>query len=100
VSIVTNPEHFGLVRQLLWGAFAGLIPILIQLWKRGIEDISLDLPGHIGSFFLLAIFISLLLGAVTSRAFAAHHAIAAMYHGATAPITLAFVLGINTHIPH
>jgi aldose 1-epimerase len=34
---------------------------------------------------------------VASRAFAAHNIIVALYHGGTAPITFAFVLGINTH---
>ena len=93
-------ENFGVAQQVIWGAFGGLLPILIQLLKRGVEDITLDLPQHIGSFFLLAVFISLLLGAVSSRAFQSHHTIAALYHGATAPITLAFLVGINTHIPH
>ncbi len=57
---------------------------------------SLDLP-HIGAFYLLALVISAALGALASYAFRAHNVLAALYHGATAPLALAFLTGIDTH---
>ena len=57
---------------------------------------GLDLP-HIGTFYLLAILASICLGALASYAFKAHNVLAALYHGATAPPTLAFLTGIATH---
>jgi hypothetical protein len=51
----------------------------------------------VGGFYIAAAIVSLFLGAVASYAFRAHHVLAALYHGATGPITLAFVLGIDTH---
>jgi hypothetical protein len=38
-----------------------------------------------------------LFGAVASYAFKAHNVLAALYHGATAPLALAFLTGIDTH---
>lgn len=84
-------------KQCVWGAVGGLIPFAIQLIRRGASDISADLPQHIGSFFILAIVLSVALGAIASYIFRAHHEIASLYHGATAPIALAFLLGIHTH---
>lgn len=95
-----QPEDLGTIGRLFWGGFGGITPSLLQLLRRGASDITLDLPRHIGSFFILAVLVSIILGAVASYAFRAHHVIAGMYHGATAPIALAFVLGINTHSPH
>ena len=95
-----HPDELGIVGRVIWGGFGGVTPFLLQLLRRGASDITLDLPQHVGSFFVLAILISIALGAVASYAFRAHHVIAGMYHGATAPIALAFVLGINTHSPH
>ena len=57
---------------------------------------GLDLP-HIGTFYLLAVLVSICLGALASYAFKAHNVLAALYHGATAPLVLAFLTGIDTH---
>ena len=57
---------------------------------------SLDLPP-IGTFYILALMVSVGLGALTSYAFRAHNVLAALYHGATAPLALAFLTGIDTH---
>jgi hypothetical protein len=47
----------------------------------------------------IAFVLSIALGAVASHAFRAHHVLAALYHGATAPLALAFIAGIDTHGP-
>jgi hypothetical protein len=57
---------------------------------------GLDLP-HIGTFYLLAVLCSICLGALASYAFRAHNVLAALYHGATAPLALAFLTGIDAH---
>ena len=57
---------------------------------------GIDLP-HIGTFYLLAVLFSICLGALASYAFKAHTVLAALYHGATAPLALAFLTGIDTH---
>ena len=57
---------------------------------------GLELP-HVGTFYLLAVLVSICLGALASYAFKAHNVLAALYHGATAPLTLAFLTGIDTH---
>lgn len=41
---------------------------------------GLDLP-HIGTFYLLAVLVSICLGALASYAFKAHNVLAALYHG-------------------
>ena len=43
---------------------------LIQIVRRGAGDMGLELP-HIGTFYILAIIVSLFLGALTSYAFKA-----------------------------
>ena len=72
------------------------MPFLLQIVRQGSKDFSSPLP-NIGGFYLAAIAICLVLGAVASYAFRAHHPLAAIYHGATAPITLAFVIGFDVH---
>jgi len=89
-------DAFGTARQLLFGAVGGSLPFLIQIVRRGPGDMGLELP-HIGTFYILAIIVSLFLGALTSYAFKAHNVLAALYHGATAPLTVAFLTGIDTH---
>ena len=74
----------------------GALPFLIQIVRRGSSDIGIDLP-HVGTFYLLALVVSMALGALASYAFRAHNVLAALYHGATAPLALAFLTGIDTH---
>lgn len=88
------------IGQFGWGGFGGLIPLLIQLVRPALVggiDVTATLPPHVGGGFIVAVVIAVVLGGVASRAFRAHHLLAALYHGATAPITLAFVIGLNTH---
>jgi hypothetical protein len=56
------------------------VPFLIQIVLRGASDMGLDLP-HIGTFYLLAVLVSICLGALASYAFKAHNVLAALYHG-------------------
>jgi hypothetical protein len=69
---------------------------MIQVVRRGASDMGLELP-HVGTFYLLAVLVSICLGALASYAFKAHNVLAALYHGATAPLALAFLTGIDTH---
>jgi len=89
-------EALGTARQILFGAVGGSLPFLIQIVRRGAGDMSFDLP-HIGTFYMLAVLVSICLGALASNAFKAHNVLAALYHGATAPLALAFLAGIDTH---
>jgi hypothetical protein len=90
-------EIFGAARQVFFGAVGGALPFLIQIVRRGAADMSVDLP-HIGTLYVVAILVSLPLGALSSYAFKAHNVLTALYHGATAPLTLAFLTGIDTHV--
>ena len=76
--------------QYGWGAFGGLLPFLIRLAQAGGNDFGAALP-QFGGLFVLAMLLSAVLGAIASRAFRAHHILAALYHGATATLALAFV---------
>jgi len=80
----------------VFGGIGGALPFLIQIVRRGLSDMSLDLP-HIGTFYILAFVVSVCLGALATYAFKAHNVLAALYHGATAPLALAFLTGIETH---
>lgn len=73
--------------------------MLIRLFRIGSANMTLSLPTSFGSFYILAFGIAIVLGAVASKAFRAHDILPALYHGATAPIALAFFTGIDTHGP-
>lgn len=89
-------EELGTPGRVVLGAIGGVLPFAIRLIQQGASNISQPLPP-IGTFYLLAILLSVLIGALASHAFRAHHVVAALYHGATGPIALAFVTGVNTH---
>ena len=83
--------------QAVWGAAGGLVPFAIRLIQVGIGLRTESLPP-IGTFYLAVIAASMALGAIAAYAFRAHDVLPALYHGGTAPITLAFLTGMNTHL--
>ncbi len=88
LSVTLTPaesEEFGHLSRFMLGAVGGALPTVIQLIRLGAGQIGQDLPVHFGGFYILALVLSMALGAVASHAFRAHHVLAALYHGATAP---------------
>jgi hypothetical protein len=93
---MAHAEQLGPAEQFGWGAFGGVLPVLLQIIRLGRLSFQAPFPV-IGWGYVAALAAAAIVGAVASRAFRAHNMIAAIYHGATAPITFAFVTGLNTH---
>lgn len=92
-----QPHHeMSASAQLLWGAVGGMLPFAIQLIRDG-NHLGKDLPAHIGSYYIVSFVLGAVIGAIAGRAFKSHDILVALYHGATAPITLAFVIGFGVH---
>ena len=90
-------RQLGAAGQFVWGAVGGIAPILVSIIRLS-ESLPPDAAiPQIGGLGIAAAIASAILGAITSRAFEARNILAALYHGATAPVTSAFVFGINTH---
>jgi len=82
--------------RALWGAVGGFLPVAIQLIRQGFANPAAPIPAF-GTFYILACLLCVLLGVIASMAFESHNILAALYHGATAPVALAFL--INPHSP-
>ena len=87
---------FSTGHRVAWGAVGGCLPFALQLIRQGSASLSQPFP-NIGGFYILALLLSILVGVVASFAFKSHNILAALYHGATAPITLAFLIGTGSH---
>ncbi len=83
--------------RLGWGAFGGSLPFVLQFIRTGLGDVNRDLPTSVGTFYLAAVVLSIALGALASRVFESNHEITAIYNGASAPLALAFIGGLNPH---
>ena len=85
--------------QLVWGAFGGILPSLLQFVRIGLLDKSRGIDvSQIGSFFVVALILSVVLGAIASYVFESNHKIPAIYNGGTAPLALAFISGVDPHM--
>ena len=73
-----------------------MLPLAAQLLRNALSDPHASVPS-IGSFYVVGIVVCVLLGIIAGFAFRPHNILAALYHGATAPITFAFIAGINVH---
>jgi hypothetical protein len=80
----------GAREQFLWGGAGGALPTVVLLIKQQFDAVLI--PGKPWWFPVTSIAAAMLLGALLSRAFKSHDFLPALYHGATAPITVAFVL--------
>jgi hypothetical protein len=95
-DLTNGAEPFGRLAQIVCGAIGGILPFAIPLIRAGSLNISAPLP-QFGGFYILAVLLSIALGVLASLGFRAHNVLAAVYHGATAPITLAFAIGLDIH---
>ena len=100
-------ESFLFLLIVIGSVVAAIIPIAVAAGFSNFDIANRDnaadaiasiVIGHwMLILYILAIIVSLFLGALTSYAFKAHNVLAALYHGATAPLTVAFLTGIDTH---
>jgi hypothetical protein len=88
----------GTAAQFAWGGMGGIMPILVATVRIAIRSpLNTPIP-QIGGLAIAAAIAAIILGAIASRGFQAHSILAALWHGATAPITFAFAFEINTRL--
>jgi hypothetical protein len=80
-----------------WGAFGGLLPFVIRFISVALSDVTRDISPDMGTFYFAGVIVCAILGAIASHIFESNSPLAAIYSGATAPLTMAFLSGIDPH---